>query len=42
MAPEDQLGIVLGHDYPERLVKHNEARQKALLHYKRIKTHESK
>ena len=38
MAPKDKLGLCLSNDYPEPIVDHLEARQKALLHYKMIAT----
>ncbi|MBA2650414.1 MAG: deoxyribodipyrimidine photo-lyase [Legionella sp.] len=36
MTPQDKLGLCLGKDYPEPIVDHSEARNKALLHYKMI------
>ena len=36
MAPQDQLGLCLGIDYPNPMIDHHEARKKALLHYQQI------
>ncbi len=38
MAPKGALGLCLGKDYPEPIVDHSEARNKALLYYKMIGT----
>lgn len=37
MAPQNKLGLCLGKDYPEPIIDHAEARNKALSYYKMIK-----
>ena len=37
MAPKDQMGLGLSKDYPKPIVNHHEARQQALLYYKKLR-----